>query len=263
MDHVRLSWRDRVATLTLDRQGRHNALVPDLLDDLVAGIGAARVEGARALVLAGAGRSFSTGGDVGAFLDHADRAETLDAYAARTVGTLNTAILALLAFPAPVIARLHGPVTGGSVGLVLAADLVAMAPEAFIQPYYSEVGFAPDGGWTALLPDRVGAAAAMAIQALNRRIDAAEAVRLGLATTAVASDGIDPVIDGWLDALASKSAETLAATRRLVWDEARLAGVAKRLEAEERAFRALVGRPETIERMRTFTSRRRAAAGTP
>ena len=260
MDLVRLHWRDRVATLTLDRPDRHNALVPELLDDLVGAIGAARDEGARALVLTGAGRSFSTGGDVAAFLEHAGSEAALDAYAARTVGTLNTAILALLAFPAPVIARVHGPVTGGSVGLVLSADLVAMAGEAFIQPYYSEVGFSPDGGWTALLPERIGAAEAIAIQCLNRRIGAEEAVRLGLASVAVPAGDLDGVVGGWLAALADKSAESLAATRRLVWDERRLAGVADRLAAEERSFRALVGRPDTIERMRAFTSGRRAVA---
>jgi 2-(1,2-epoxy-1,2-dihydrophenyl)acetyl-CoA isomerase len=76
----------------------------------------------------------------------------------------------------------NGPVTGGSARLVLAADIVLMGKSAFIQPYYSEIGFAPVGGWTAMLPKRIGPARAIEIQALNMRIDADTALLLGLAS---------------------------------------------------------------------------------
>lgn len=258
---VRTHWQDRVATVVLDRPDRHNALTPALLDDLRAALRDVEQGAARAVVLTGAGRSFSTGGDVAGFLGVADDPDALADYAGRTVGALHAAILALLALPMPVIARVNGPVTGGSVGLVLAADLVAMADDAFLQPFYSEVGFSPDGGWTALLPDRIGAAKALEIQFLNRRIGAAEARALGLATATAPTEDLDAIIDGWLAALAEKSEASLSATRGLVWDAARRARVADRLAAEERSFGNLIASAETSARMTAFTNRRRSTAG--
>ncbi|WP_297591360.1 enoyl-CoA hydratase/isomerase family protein, partial [Roseibium sp.] len=134
----------------------HNALVPDLIDELRCSIAEAEQKAPVALVLSGRGPSFSTGGDIGGFLEHATSQRDLAIYADELVSALHEAILDLLRFPAPVLAAVNGPVTGGSVGFMLAADLVALSEGAFVQPYYSEVGFGPDGGWTALLPDRNG-----------------------------------------------------------------------------------------------------------
>lgn len=241
-----------IARITLDRPARHNALVPELVAKLNRDIAAAASASPRALVLTGAGRSFSTGGDIRGFLDHAGDADALRAYAHDLVGALNEAILALLRFPAPVIARVNGPVTGGSVGLVLAADLVAMSETAFIQPYYAEVGFCPDGGWTALMPERAGTAKALDAQYLNRRILPAEAVSLGLATQVAAPDALDAVVDGWCAEMAQKSFATLAVARARIWDEERIAAVARRLAAERHHFVELVAQPDTIARMRSF-----------
>jgi 2-(1,2-epoxy-1,2-dihydrophenyl)acetyl-CoA isomerase len=262
MGLVRIEWQeDRVATVVLDRPARHNALTPDLLADLLAAVREVEERAASVVVLTGAGHSFSTGGDVAGFIGAADEPATLDDYAARTVGSLHEVILALLALPMPVIARVNGPVTGGSVGLVLAADMVAMADDAFVQPFYSELGFSPDGGWTALLPERVGTAKALEIQFLNRRIGAAEAVRLGLATETAPGEVLDAIVADWLDALATKSAASLQATRGLVWDEARRARVADRLAAEMRRFRKLVATADASSRMKAFVNRRQRPAG--
>src|SRR5690625_744204 len=168
---------DRLATITLNRPARHNALTPELLLDLRAAIARGVDDGAAALVLQGAGRSFSTGGDVAQF--SARTGEELREYAKWIVGELNETILDLLALPIPVVAAVHGPVTGGSLGLVLAADIVVASPHAWFQPFYTEVGFAPDGGWTALLPARVGRARALAWQLANTRIAAPAALATG------------------------------------------------------------------------------------
>jgi 2-(1,2-epoxy-1,2-dihydrophenyl)acetyl-CoA isomerase len=170
-----------VRVLTLNRPARHNALVPELVEAVrheVARVAADK--GVRAIVLAGAGRSFSTGGDVAAFA--ARTGEALEGYARRLVGGLHDLVLDLLRLEVPVVAAVHGPVTGGSLGLVLASDLVVVSPGAWFAPYHVEVGYSPDGGWTALLPHRVGSARARAWQLLNERVDAETAVSTGLAT---------------------------------------------------------------------------------
>lgn len=240
-----------VARLTLNRPERHNSLVPEFIASLLGGLRQiASHGGLRAMVLRAAGRSFSTGGDVKAF--HQTPREARRAYADRLVDNLNEAILALMDLPIPVIGRVQGPVTGGALGFILACDLVAMAPQAFIQPYYVQVGFSPDGGWTALLPDRIGAARAREFQLLNRRIMAAEAAQLGLANAVCAPEDLDQTIDSWLDMLIGNHSAAVAGSKRLLWSPQRRAVVAAALEAEKRMFVDLIDTAETEAGMAQF-----------
>ena len=172
-----------IATLTLNRPERHNSLVPELLRELLGALG--EVADAQALILRANGRSFSTGGDVRAFYDHRTEAET---YAREVVGLLNQTIEALLKFPAPTIAAVNGVVTGGSIGLVLACDLVFVSPQASFTPYYNVVGFSPDGGWTALLPSVIGYARTAEALLTNATITAQQAVEWGIANRVVEAD---------------------------------------------------------------------------
>jgi 2-(1,2-epoxy-1,2-dihydrophenyl)acetyl-CoA isomerase len=130
--------------------------------------------------------------------------------------------------------------------------MIAMAGDAFIQPYYAEVGFAPDGGWTALLPERIGAARAANILMLNRRLGAEEAHDLGIVDAVPPAEEFDAIVGGWIAALTAKEPESLSATRRLLWDAERIATVRRRLMAERRAFVALVGREVVAARMRNL-----------
>lgn len=250
---VLLARAGATVTLTLNRPARHNALVPDLLDALNAALARLAEDPPGCLVLRGAGRSFSTGGDVAAFAALPRGARRR--YAEGLVGNLNAAILALVDLPCPVITRLHGPVTGGSCGLVFASDLVAMGPRAFLQPYYVDVGFSPDGGWTALLPERIGAACAGAIQMLNRRIGPDEALSLGLAQALADEAKLDAVIDAWTVALAGKVGPSLSATRSLMTPPERRRAIADGLERERRRFLDLIETDETEAGMARFLAR--------
>ena len=120
MNLVRLEpLSDGVVRLVLARSGMHNALVPELLDALLEALRRiADDKTCRAVVLAADGPAFSIGGDMRRF--QRERRGDLHAYAAVLVGKLNEAILALVDLPQPVVAAVHGVVTGGSIGLVLA-----------------------------------------------------------------------------------------------------------------------------------------------
>lgn len=261
LDLVHLDWREGAAWLTLDRPGRGNALVPELLAALRAGIAEARQAGAGALVLTGRGRAFSAGGDVARFAALADDRDALVDWSREIVGALNAAILDLLAFPMPVIAALNGPVTGGSAGLMLAADMVVMSEGAFLQPYYAQMGFAPDGGWTALLPARIGTARALEVQYLNQRLTAADCLRLGLASETCPPAELEARVTALVAALAGMDPGTLAMTRANVWSEERRAVVSGALQRELDGFLALIARPQTRERMRTFLAPLAAGEG--
>lgn len=177
--HVIYREENGIARLTLNRPERHNALVPELLEDLSHALEQCRRQPPAVLVIDAAGKSFSTGGDVAGFYN-TPRAER-QTYASTVVGTLNAVILQLLTLPVPTVTAVHGMVTGGSIGLVLASDIVVAGPDASFAPWYTVVGYSPDGGWTALLPDRIGRARALDIQLTNRTVFRDEALAWGLA----------------------------------------------------------------------------------
>lgn len=247
---VRTEVRDGVLHLVLDRPGRGNALTPDLLEAILAGLDG--TNDARAVVITGAGRAFSSGGDVGEFHARAGDRDALLDYADRVVGTLNRVILKLRDMPCPVIAAVNGPVTGGSVGLMLAADTIIMARSAFIQPYYARMGFAPDGGWTALMPERIGRARTARWLALDERVDAQTALGIGLADRVVGADGLEAAVSDILARIAPLDASLAMTTRRLL--DTQIAGpdIAGRLDNEKREFLDRIAREDTIGRMNAF-----------
>jgi 2-(1,2-epoxy-1,2-dihydrophenyl)acetyl-CoA isomerase len=177
-----------IATITLNRAERHNSLIPELLRELLGAIEMIKAnENVRAVVLRANGKSFSTGGDVKAFYDHWDEIES---YSREIVGLLNETIIALINLPQPIVAAVHGIVTGGSLGLVLACDVVLVSERGTFTPYYSVVGFSPDGGWTAMLPNVIGQKRAAQALMLNETITARQAVEWGMANRIVEADSI-------------------------------------------------------------------------
>lgn len=249
---VQLHLDGGVARITLAHPARCNALTPELLHALVDALEqATRHEELRAVVLGAQGRHFSTGGDV-ARLSREVAAGQGKTYAGMLLDALNAAILGLAGLPCPVLVQVQGALTGGALGLVLTADLVVMTPDSFIQPWYASVGFAPDGGWTALLPARVGTSRARAWQLLNQRIDAQTALATGLAHAIAAKP--EAQIDHWLETLRAHAPDTLRETRRLTTD---LPTLARALEAERCAFLELIDSPAARAGMARFLARER------
>jgi 2-(1,2-epoxy-1,2-dihydrophenyl)acetyl-CoA isomerase len=237
-----------VATLTLNRPERHNALVPALLSTLIeraAHVAAHPSVGA--VVLAANGRSFSTGGDVAVFYEHRD---TLADYAGEIVGLLNEAMLTLMRMRQPVIAAVHGQVTGGSLGLVLAADLVVATPRASFTPWYSVVGFAPDGGWTAILPERIGRTRASSVLLCNQTVTAGDALAWGLVNEIVDDAALTERATALAVELASM--KTAAVKRSLAVGLDRIADA---LERERQGFVTQVVSGESLSGMKAFLDR--------
>ena len=237
-----------VAILTLNRAQRHNSLVPIFLEELLDGITAVSTDPtARALILQANGRSFSTGGDALGFVEHEHMAEL---YANEIVGLLNRVILALLDLPIPVITAVHGTTTGGSIGFVLAADIVLVTPQASFTPYYSVVGASPDGGWTALLPQVIGRQRAAEVLFTNATIDAETAVSWGLANRLVPADQLrETAVAVALDIAAKKQGSVRRSKHLLNLDRA---DVAHRLEAERQQFVQEVVHGEAMPGFRAF-----------
>jgi 2-(1,2-epoxy-1,2-dihydrophenyl)acetyl-CoA isomerase len=245
-----------VAVLTLNRADRHNSLVPGFLTEILAAIEAAGAQpDVRAVVLQANGRSFSTGGDVRGFYEHLDG---LEAYASETVGLLNQVILAMIELPVPIVAAVHGIVTGGSMGLVLGSDVVLVAPEASFTPYYSVVGFSPDGGWTALLPSIIGLKRAAEVLMRNQTITADQAVAWGLASRVVPADRIREEAFRAAQELAAMKAGSIGHTKAALGPGGD--DLEARLEAERARFVQQIMTDEARQGMAEFLGKRRAPA---
>lgn len=245
-----------VARLTLNRPARHNSLVPELVQALLAALTACEDDDSiRVLVLSHAGPSFSTGGDVHAFYRQGDQ---IAAYAAELVGLLNQAIMRLVSLSKPIIATVDGAVTGGALGLVLACDIVLVSSRASFTPYYVDVGFSPDGGWTAMLPGLIGSARARSVQLLNNPISAEQAVAWGMATRLVSSLEIAEEAMAKASVIAGKVAGSVQRTRSLLCaDRAQLA---EALERERILFLQQIVSTEAQEGMQRFLFRGSQAA---
>lgn len=245
-----------VAVLTLNRAERHNSLVPELLAELLAALEAIGGDpNAGAVVLQANGRSFSTGGDVDGFHAHLD---DLAAYAGDIVGLLNRVIMALVELPVPVVAAVHGIVTGGSMGLVLGCDVVLVAPEASFTPYYSVVAFSPDGGWTAMLPAIIGSKRTAEVLLRNLTITAEQAVAWGLASRVVPAVRIRDEALAVAQEVAAKKPGSIGHTKRLLSlangdpSPGSGQGLAGRLEAERVRFIEQIGTEEARNGIVTF-----------
>jgi len=255
MNLVTTSQIGSVLTITLNKKARHNCLDDVFLTALFDAIMEAQDPSIHLAIIKSSGTSFSTGGDIAGFLAHTHNLTELKAYAERVVGTLNTVILSILQLAKPVITVVNGAVTGGSLGLVLAADCSVMAEEAFLQPYYGSVGFAPDGGWTALLPEKIGTNATQEIILQNRRVHGAEAKSLGIVTTTCPHAKLNATLETVSQQLLAQNFNTLVATKKLIWNDQKLTTIKTALTAEKDAFIDLICKPDCQEKMARFNSK--------
>ncbi len=242
MKQVRIERADGVARVVLCRAQMHNALVPELLTDLLAALEELKHDAdTHVVVLAAEGHAFSIGGDMRRFKREREQGE-LRAYATGLVGQLNQAILALIDLPQPVVAVVHGLVTGGSIGLVLAADIVMLAPQVVFKAHYATAGFGPDGGWTALVGRLAGRRRAAEALLLNRSIRAEEAVSWGLANEIVPADALHDEAAKAAGKMARYPLGTMRAAKRLLWGDREQ--LAADLEAERAHFVELIAGSE-------------------
>lgn len=178
---------DGVAVVTLDDAPRRNAMTAELTAAWAVTMDAlAHDGGLRALVLTGAGPSFSSGGDLGWIAG--DPGETVEALRTRMLDFYRT-WLAVLDLDVPTVAAVNGPAVGAGLCLALACDLRVAAPSAVFSAPFVRLGMHPGMGATSLLPGAVGAALARDMLLTGRPVDADEALRAGLVSRILPADG--------------------------------------------------------------------------
>ena len=192
---------DGVATLTINRPERHNALSWDVISGLRARVADAKADAdVRCVVLTGAGeRAFCAGADLGGMAADAGYAQVHDAR-----GELARLFLDLDALGKPTIARVRGYCLAGGFGLALACDLMVAADDSSFGTPEIDRGLWPFM-ITVPLCRAIPPKKALELMMTGRRIDAAEGDALGFVTRLVAPDELDAAVAGLAGTLASKS----------------------------------------------------------
>jgi len=214
---LRYELSDGVARLTIDRPARRNALSWTVLTEMRARLAEIRGDpDARVVVITGAGdKAFCAGADLTGMADGAGHLALHDSR-----GELAGLFDDLWDLGKPTIARVRGYALAGGMGLALACDLVVAADDAVFGTPEIDVGLWPFM-ITVPLVRSMPPKKALELMMTGRRVDAAEADRIGFVTRVVAPDELDAAVDELAATLASKPPATLRLGRQAfyeVWD---------------------------------------------
>jgi 2-(1,2-epoxy-1,2-dihydrophenyl)acetyl-CoA isomerase len=208
--NVRLQKDDRIATVTLDRPDKLNAMADPMWDALYDHLGdIAGDDDVRAVVLTGAGRAFCAGGDVGGMAQS-------DIISGRARSKRrHRVILRLYNLEKPVIAAVRGPVYGIGNALALACDLIVASETAKFSMAFKKVGVVPDGGAIFFLTQYLGVAQAKELVYTARPVSAQEALRLGLAARVVPDDKLETETRELAGEMADSATYALALAKKM------------------------------------------------
>ncbi len=204
-----------VATITLNRPERRNALSPDLgaaLRAVLAEIGADAA--VRAVVLTGAGEGFCSGADLTAF----GEVPTPEAVARHLTERSLPTTEHLATMEKPVLAAVNGAAAGAGAAPALACDLRVMAEDAHLVVAFSNVGLVPDMGASWLLARQVGYGRAFEIAAEAKPVPAGRCLELGLANRVAPADALLDETHAWAEHLAQRPTRALGLTKRALYD---------------------------------------------
>ena len=174
-----VSTTDGVMTIQLNRPQALNAVTPDLVYALDAAIDRAQSE-ARAVIITGDARSFSSGADLAASSNGEKKVDILD--------IINKLMVKIRDLKVPTIAAVSGPAAGVGCSLALICDYVVMDPSAYLMLAFTKIGLMPDGGATALVAASAGRHRALRMALNAEKLHAETAYEWGLATE-VTSEG--------------------------------------------------------------------------
>jgi enoyl-CoA hydratase len=226
-----------VRRITLNRPEQLNAMTSELCEALHGELGSIAVDRAcRVVILTGAGRGFCAGLDLRGYgaapgKDGSDEARD-------RLGDqqhMSTLILGLRALPQPVIAAVNGPAAGFGLALSLGCDVRYASREAVFRAAFINIGVSNcDMGTSWLLPRLIGASRSFELMLTGRRVDAEEALRIGLV-----ADVVDPES---LAARALEGAEQIASlapwgvrlTKRGMWTALEIPSQQAAVEYEDR-----------------------------
>jgi enoyl-CoA hydratase/carnithine racemase len=249
---VGLERRGHVAVVSLRRPLALNAITKPMADRLHELLG--ELAGDRetwVVVLTADGeRAFCAGADL------AERGSMTAPELVERRASLRRMFASVREVPQPTIAAVFGYVLGGGFELALSCDLVVAAEDAVFGLPEGRVGLVPAGGGTFLLARAVGPARAKELIYTGRRLDAATALGLGLATGVVARDALDEAAMQLAEQI-TRSSPTATRLAKAAIRRAQVGEEALAIEAEEEALAAANASLDAAEGVRAFAEKRR------
>lgn len=255
---IRLSMQGAVATITLNRPQRLNAAPPQMFEEIGAALKQLPGLGARALVITGEGRAFSSGADLQGRAD-APAVTSRGANAHKVLSeSYCPTMVALSRLGIPVVTAVNGVAAGIGCSLALASDFTLAAKSAYFLEAFVNIGLVPDGGATWMLTRQIGKARATQMLMLGERIPAEQAEAWGLIYKAVDDADLMAQANALAERLANGPTKALGLIRQ---------GIARALEqdyaeamAMEAAHQHLAGdSADAREGGAAFLERRKAA----
>jgi 2-(1,2-epoxy-1,2-dihydrophenyl)acetyl-CoA isomerase len=206
---------DGVWAVTLDNPKTLNALGVEISRELGAALQEFEADpGARVMVLRGAGRAFSSGGNLAEMREGIkdDPGKYMDELTAAVYGAIET----LLALDKPVVAQVHGFAYGAALNMVVACDLAVADEEAVFCESFTRLGLIPGGYATLLLPAAIGWKQTLDLCLTAREVSAREALSLGLISRVVPAPDLETETMRLAQALAQAPPLALRETKRLL-----------------------------------------------
>ena len=242
---VSLELRDHIATVSLTRPEKHNALDQAMFEAIAeAAEQVSAIPGVRVVVLHGTGPSFCSGLDLGSLISGADGLDGVrEELRGEVPNRFQRVAYDWTRLPVPVIAAIHGNCLGGGLQIALAADIRIATPDARLSVMEVKWGLIPDMSLTQTLPRVVGVDIAKELTYTGRVFSGEEALRLGVVTR-VATDPL-AAAEQLAREIANHSPDAVRGAKRLL-DEAWRAPAEEGLALEAEIQRRLIGSPNQL-----------------
>ena len=189
---ILVEMREAVGVITLNRPASLNALTSEVAREFKAAVDEVRQQGARAVLITGAGRAFCAGGDLREMQRIAEREGKVEAFFDEPLRLLNECILLIRRTPLPFIAAVNGAASGGGCNLALACDLVIAGESARFNQAFIKIGLSPDCGGTFILPRLIGWKRATELMMTGDVLSAARALEMGMINAVVPDEDLLP-----------------------------------------------------------------------
>jgi methylglutaconyl-CoA hydratase len=249
---LQLAFDARIATITLNRPEKRNAISFELIDDLVHALDEVAKSDAIVLILTGAGKAFCSGMDLENLKALLGRTPEQNVEDSRAMVQL---FRSLYEFPKVTIAAVNGPAIAGGTGLALLCDFTLAVPDAKFGYTEVRIGFVPAIVSTFLLR-QIGEKQARDLLLTGRIFDAAEALRLGLVNEVVPAESLAARARELASLLKQNSPNSLKATKKLLNDHAR-AELDQQIEAAIRENAAVRSTTDFREGISSFLEKRK------
>lgn len=253
--HVLIQAHEGVGLIRFNRPEKMNAIGALTRQQLAEAIKQAeRDDAVRVVVLTGSGRAFCSGADV------TEMAQGAGMRTPEDVGNVlrneyMPMLTRLRTMPKPVIAALNGPAVGIGASYALACDIRIGTPESYLLEAFVNIGLAPDGGVSWLLPRLAGTGIAYEMFFTGKPLSAADAHRLGVINRIVPADRLEEEVRDLAAQLAAQPRGALAGAKRAV-THALESTFEQALEFESYLQEAQAASPEFAEGVQNFLARR-------